>query len=89
MILLTFDIPFVFYDADVMPIINVSNVIAEANHDVWCDDKRRRNTDAPIDDPNIASVDRSENVDESTTGSALTQISWTVPMIYKWIILLI
>jgi hypothetical protein len=34
MILLTFDIPFIFYDADVMPIIDVSNVIAEANPEV-------------------------------------------------------
>jgi hypothetical protein len=33
-ILLTFDIPFIFYDADVMPIIDVSNVIAAANPEV-------------------------------------------------------
>ncbi len=64
--------------------IDVDNVIEVTNSDVWRDaDERRRNTDAPIDDPNIASVDRSENVDESIDRISiwLTQISLNVSLI--------
>jgi hypothetical protein len=73
-ILLTCDFIFVFYDGIAIhrkwPILTLDRAIAVANTDVWCDGERRRNTDAPIDDPDIVSVDRSENVDKSTTGSA-------------------
>jgi hypothetical protein len=49
-----------------MTAINRELPTSTSNTDV--EGERRRNNDAPIDDRRTASVDRSENVDESTTG---------------------
>jgi hypothetical protein len=55
-----------FYDRDQS---GIADIDVEMLRRRW-DSERRRNTDAQIDDRRTASVDRSENVDESTTGSA-------------------
>jgi hypothetical protein len=55
-----------FYDRDQS---GIADIDVEMLRRRW-DSERRQNTDAQIDDRRTASVDRSENVDESTTGSA-------------------
>ncbi len=64
-ILLTFDIPFIFYDADVMPIIDVSNVITAANPEV----------DVTVNDVEITTLGSGNVTSHDRIGIRLTQIS--------------